>query len=218
MNRMGCLVVALLWWGGTGRGAEPAPAMSPEATTAELVRQLGAAGWQARDRAEAQLLKLGAQAVPLLSEHKDALDPEIRLRVRRVLDNLVAFSNRSFFERGGVCRGYADGGDAKWPCVFEVTQFDPATGVFSGTVEWTTLNALHAIEGKLEANRVQFRETKIIRQGNAVIDCVYALDLAPPRADAPGTIRGRWENPNDGRFGNVELNLDIPPAKPKPAE
>lgn len=173
----------------------------------ELLRQLGAESCAVRDQAETQLRALGPDILPVLEAHRNSRDPEIKLRIGRLLQG-VAPSVRQFLERKGKCTGFADEGEKHWPCVVEVKEFDAATGAFAGTVEWTSLAALHAIEGKLEADKLVFRETKIIRRGNAVLDCVYTLGAKPADADKPGRLTGNWKDPNNGRGGNVELDLN----------
>jgi len=191
--------------------AEASPRHEATNTVAELLRQLGADSCTTRDRAEEQLRTFGPDVISILKTYKDSRDPEIRMRVGRLLQGVVP-SIRQFLELKGKCTGFADEGSSHWPCVLEVKTFDATSGVFTGTIEWTSLDAKHAIEGKLEANKLVFSETKIIRRGNALLNCVYTLNSTPANPDNPGRLTGTWKNPQDGRGGNVELHLNSSPT------
>ncbi len=143
-----------------------------------LVRELGAEDHRVRDRTEAALRQLGREVVPQLRAQQGAADPEIRWRVGRLLA-VVGPDVRGFLASKGTCRGEAREGEAVWPCVIVIKELDPATGAFTGTVEWTSLHALHTIEGKLEAEQLVYREVKFLRRGNAMLNCVYADSLKP---------------------------------------
>lgn len=187
----------------------PLPLNRNESTNAshELLRQLGAESCTARDRAEEQLRNLGTDIFPILKTYKDSRDPEIQMRVSRLLQGIVP-SLRQFLEQKGKCNGFADEGASHWPCVLEVKTFDVATSMFTGTIEWTSLSAQHVIEGKFEADQLVFTETKIIRQGNAILNCVYTLSSKPINADEPDRLAGTWKDPSNGRGGNFVLNLN----------
>jgi hypothetical protein len=76
-------------------------------------------------------------------------------------------------------------------------------------VEWLSLGALHAIQGKWAGGQLEFRETKFLRRGNALLDCVYTL--TPGTGEQAGLLTGRWRDPNTGRGGNVALDLNARP-------
>ena len=84
----------------------PAPAKDdadrPEQHLQAFIAQLGADDFQAREAAEQALMGIGKSALPLLKEHEDADDPEIRMRVRRIIDYLAGWAkwrNVSLTER-----------------------------------------------------------------------------------------------------------------------
>lgn len=184
------LAVGLSWAGST-------TTLLAQSTNAvpELLRQLGADDCVTRDRAEAQLRALGASVVPLLPPHADSSDPEVRLRVQRLLAAIPP-DLRAFLDRKPRGTGVASEGESVWPCILQITESPPGTNTFRGTIEWTNLNALHAIEGQLATNQLVFRETKIIRRGDAIIGSVYTFPLA-------GNTDGRLTGP-------AELDLAKP--------
>jgi hypothetical protein len=214
MNLMGCYLssparlVLLLVLGSAGQLL----AQATNDAAAVWIRQLGSAEYQVRDRAEQQLQALGAAAVPLLRQHQDSADPEVRWRVARLLA-AIGPDVRAFLAAKGRCVGQASEGETVWPCVLTVTEFEPATGKFRGTIQWLSLNALHAIEGQLGPETLTFRETKFIRRGNAMLECVYTLALKTGVHDNPtGRLRGTWTHPGGSRGGEAELEINRQPA------
>lgn len=181
------------------------PAQSTKAVP-ELLRQLGADDHVTRDRAEEQLRARGPAVVPLLQAHAGSRDPEIRLRVQRLLARIPP-DLRNFLDRKSRCTGVASEGESVWPCILQITAAAAGTNTFRGTIEWTNLNALHAIEGQLETNQLVFRETKIIRRGNAIIGAVYTFPLA---GTTDGRLTGQWKDPRSDRNGPAALDLKAP--------
>jgi hypothetical protein len=175
----------------------------PTNAVPELLRQLGADDCAVRDQAEAQLRALGPAAVPLLQTHADSRDPEIRLRVQRLLAAIPP-DLRTFLDRKSRCTGVASEGESVWPCILQITEAPAGTNTFRGTIEWTNLNALHAIEGRFETNTLTFTETRIIRRGNAIVGAVYTFPLA---GNTGGRLTGQWQDPRSGRGGPAELEL-----------
>ncbi|MBN1943761.1 MAG: hypothetical protein JW849_10755 [Phycisphaerae bacterium] len=57
---------------------------------AELVVQLGSESYKDRKAAQEKLIQMGPGIVPILKKHLDDKDPEIRQRVRDILDELTA--------------------------------------------------------------------------------------------------------------------------------
>ena len=53
-----------------------------------LIALLGAAGYADREQAEKQLIRIGAAAKPILERHLKDPDPEVRLRIRHVLEKI----------------------------------------------------------------------------------------------------------------------------------
>ena len=77
-----CLAVGLAAWGAS---AAPLPADEPaeqEAKVAKLIEQLGAAEFAAREKAQADLAKIGLEAFDALNEAQHHDDVEIALRAR----------------------------------------------------------------------------------------------------------------------------------------
>ena len=65
-----------------------APRLVKEANLNALIADLGAQEAEKRDLAEAQLWQMGKEAVPFLEQAKNLEDPEISLRVERLLINI----------------------------------------------------------------------------------------------------------------------------------
>lgn len=55
----------------------------------KLIALLGAAAYADREQAEKQLIRIGAAAKPILERHLKDTDPEVRLRIRRILEKLA---------------------------------------------------------------------------------------------------------------------------------
>ncbi len=73
MHRVGLVIV---------RNADPAVGER----IAALVAQLGADTWSERDRAQQLLATFGPAAKPTLEKHQGDADPEVRYRVRQLLE------------------------------------------------------------------------------------------------------------------------------------
>lgn len=178
-------------------------------TVVELFRDLGAADCATRDQAEEKLRALVSSVREFLQPYQNSRDPEIRFRIRRLLRSIPP-EVRRFLERKSRITGEARERDSIWPCIVQVAEFDPATDTFRGTVEWTNLNALHAIEGRWADDRLEFRETKILRPGNAILGCVYTYVATNASG---GELRGRWTDPKSHRGGDTKLTLtELPPS------
>ena len=175
---------------------------SPESLK-QWVQELGANDFQTREAAEAALIRAGSASASLLKPLVHSNDPELHLRASRILQNLPP-DLEGFFADKGTTKGEAREGNTIWPCVFIVTEFDPETGAFSGTIEWTSLNALHKIEGTLTDEALSFSETEFIRRGNAIKDVDYHF---PRDAVGGGILKGTWRNPASGRNGEAELSF-----------
>jgi len=74
----------------------PAPAKDnaghPDQDPEALIAQLGADDFRTREAAEKALMGIGESALPLLREHEDTDDPEVRVRVRRIVDYLAGWA------------------------------------------------------------------------------------------------------------------------------
>ncbi len=201
------IVVLGLCAGALSLRAEPSDA------PAEWVQQLGDDSFRVRENAEKQLVAEGPSVRPLLEALKDSPDPEIRMRVLRILENMGSDIRQLFVDKKEFS-GQASEGQKVWPCTLKIQSFDEETGVFKGSVEWTTLNALHEIEGTLTKDALEFRETKYIRRGNAMLGVVYTF--ARKGADSKKLI-GEWKSADASRNGTAEIVLQ-PKAEEVPVE
>jgi len=166
------------------------------------IQDLGAEHYPVRQAAEEALRKQGGRVRPYLAPLTDSRDPEIRMRVKRLLQNLGP-DLFSFLETKGTCKGEASEGSTRWPCILIVKAFDAESGDFTGTIEWTSLDALHEIKGTLTGETFTFRETGFIRKGNAIIGVEYTFALE----DTKGSVlKGRWQS-GTPRQGPVHLML-----------
>lgn len=183
---------------------------SGDPSVAGLVRQLGAGDFKQREKAEKQLAEMGADAYAELKKNADSDDPEINLRVKRLLGLARGGALKTLFVRKAKLKGYADEPQnlSNWPCVMEVKEYDEKTGAFKGEIEWTSLSALNVIEGTLTADKLVFKETKHIRAGNSVLGCIYTFDLQAEGNKSGNKVRGGWTDSAAERGGNVELTLE----------
>ncbi len=86
-----------------------------------------------------------------------------------------------------------------WP--FKLTLIGPDNdGSISGQIEWTTLNAIHQIEGSKTSTGLTFTETAYIKKGNAILDCRY--DLKPDG----NSFKGVWGGCGGGHGGDISMN------------
>ncbi|MBY0229155.1 MAG: hypothetical protein K2W96_07760 [Gemmataceae bacterium] len=112
-------ILLVLVTGGASQGAAPPPV---EALVRFQIKSLGDDSFDVRERASARLAELGRRAAPALQAVFPNADPEIRSRVRRLLDKLSADAEREarLLVRLGVSLTLADWEDASSP-IIEVT-------------------------------------------------------------------------------------------------
>jgi hypothetical protein len=88
LRRWLCLLVSsaisISGWLATPRHLQETPPLAPEVD--RLISQLADEDFQVRQAAESRLLELGMSAVPLLEQHQQAGDYELRLRVLRLVE------------------------------------------------------------------------------------------------------------------------------------
>lgn len=102
---------------------------------------------------------------------------------------------------GTVLEGFVlDKKERKYPMVVTIAAVDNATGKLEGNVSWTSLNSVHRIEGRVEGNRLTFKEVSYIKRGSAHLNCEYALVLDG------GSLEGSWAEPGVDR-GAVRLKI-----------
>jgi hypothetical protein len=63
-----------------------------------------------------------------------------------------------------------------WPFTLTFDSLNPFSGRLMGKLTWTTLNAIHSIEGGDSGDKFSFIETGFLKQGNAVLGNRYILD------------------------------------------
>ncbi|MEI6423658.1 MAG: hypothetical protein WCP55_15680 [Lentisphaerota bacterium] len=151
-------------------------------------------------------------------KNESSKDPEIKMRVGRLLSKLNAGALRNMFSRKATFKGVGDDPERSlvWPCIMEIKEFDDKTGKFKGQIEWTNLNALNEIEGAIAVDKLVFKETKHIRRGNSIVGCVYTFDLKDDPNKQGKKIRGKWIDPSmeyylsgSGKRTEVILNVLI---------
>jgi hypothetical protein len=80
----------------------------------------------------------------------------------------------------------------RWPFVIDFNAIDESTGELVGQIEWTTLGAVHEIRGNLKGTKLVFKETKVIKAGDAVLDCEYTLSLKSDDVMKGDFVCGRY--------------------------
>ena len=64
----------------------PAEGGSEAAQIETLIRQLGAEDFETRENAQKELIAMGESIIPILSKYKDSSDPEIRVRIHKIME------------------------------------------------------------------------------------------------------------------------------------
>jgi hypothetical protein len=89
----------------------------------------------------------------------------------------------------------------QWPCVIRITSRDGSTGAIAGEVKWTTLGAVHRIEGRLSGNGLTFRETEAIQAGSAHLNVAYSMTISG------NVVTGTYVDHTDGGKGTATITL-----------
>ncbi|MEQ8191535.1 MAG: hypothetical protein ABRQ39_26450 [Candidatus Eremiobacterota bacterium] len=97
----------------------------------------------------------------------------------------VLFSGKTFT---GKCLGDTGG---QWPFKIKFTYLNKSSGTFQGEIEWTSLNAIHKIEGTISGKKIYFKETEYIKQGGAYLNIVYDLQYD----SGSNSVKGTWYDP-----------------------
>jgi tetratricopeptide (TPR) repeat protein len=110
LSRLAILAILVALAPGGLRGQEAVPTLQPAARVAELIQQLGAEDFAARESAQAELAQLGLEAFDALHAAQNDNDPEISLRARHLVRSM---SVRWFHESDApevvkILRGYGD--------------------------------------------------------------------------------------------------------------
>ncbi len=177
---------------------------------AELILQLGAKDFKTRKKAEAALIAMGSKAIPELKKNVNSDDPEIKMRVVDLLSKMEVEGLKDLLSKKVKMKGFADDSarSVVWPCLMEIKDFNDKTGEFKGQIEWTSLDAIHEIKGKLSEDKLVFTETKYIKRGNAILGCVYTFDLKEEANKKGKKIIGKWISSSSGGSGKVELEWE----------
>ncbi|GEM_PF-6967695 len=166
------------------------------------IEELGADHYKVRQAAEDALRQQGTRVRMHVAPLLDSPDPEIRMRAERLLKTLGP-NLLAFLKEKGTCKGEASEGKERWPCILTITEYNEEDGAFTGTIEWTSLDALHEIKGKLTQEAFTFRETGFIRRGNAIIGVDYTFPLNETKGSV---LHGKWKS-DTPRGGPAELKL-----------
>ncbi len=110
----------------------------------------------------------------------------------------------------GFWQGDSSNARDSWPMRVRVVSFDGGTGKFTGTVEWASLGAVHRLDGTVVGTKVVFKEVGYVRRGNALLGCVYELELTVDRR-LVGSF-GRCDGTSE--TGRTQLALQAPSAPP----
>lgn len=89
----------------------------------------------------------------------------------------------------------------RWPCVIRITSHDSATGAIAGEVTWSTLGAVHRIEGRSAGQSLTFRETGAIRAGSAHLNVEYTMTVSG------AAVAGTYVDHTDGGKGTATITL-----------
>lgn len=78
-------------------------------------------------------------------------------------------------------------------------------GSFNGYIDWKRLKSVHKIEGRLEGDKLTFKEVVIFKKGDAPLGCEYTLKKGPD-----GKYTGKFEacDTRRDKSGTVKVELD----------
>jgi hypothetical protein len=74
-------------------------------------------------------------------------------------------------------KGVARGSYRKWPFKMTIKTIVKERGVFTGEINWTTLDSIHKFTGKVSKGIITFKETKAIKKGKAFLGTEYHLEV-----------------------------------------
>lgn len=90
-----------------------------------------------------------------------------------------------------------------WPLEITISEYDPATGVFEGNLDWTSLNTVNSINGSVFGDgQMMFSEASAISAGFATVGCAFDLAAASGSADL---LQGTYEC--DGQTGTASVSF-----------
>lgn len=95
--------------------------------------------------------------------------------------------------------GIARKGSKAWPFIVSDVKIQ-ADGRFVASLEWTTLDAIHSINGVVKDGTLSFKEVDYIKQGGAALGCEYSGAIKENKK-----VTGEWGNCTDA--GTFEASL-----------
>ncbi|KUO76572.1 MAG: hypothetical protein APF81_16710 [Desulfosporosinus sp. BRH_c37] len=96
-----------------------------------------------------------------------------------------------------------NGNQLNMPFKLHFTEYNASSGSFTGELSWTTLDAIHKVQGNISSSTLTFKETAYIKKGKAAIGPVYNLTL-----QGGGRFAGSWTNDVTGHSGQVWVNVN----------
>lgn len=88
-----------------------------------------------------------------------------------------------------------------WPVSVKIISYNQSSGIVEGEMEWSSLNSVHKIVGKLTGSDFTFKEVGYIKKGSANLNCQYITKLSNNR------ISGTWTDPSSD-YGTIELSKE----------
>ena len=101
---------------------------------------------------------------------------------------------------GSVFSGKAISGKSgkSWPVNVKIVSCNQSSGAVVGEIEWTSLNSIHRIEGKLINQQFRFKEVAYIKKGGANLNCEYLVTVNGDQ------MYGTWSDPSSDK-GTIRL-------------
>jgi len=124
-------------------------------------------------------------------------------------NNILEFKDRydSFFkaiESKATLAGKAwEQNQETWPFIIKFYGFTNEDGDFEGEIHWLSLFSVNKISGNLSDKKLYFKEIKIIKLGNAILNSEYNLPLIQNNS----VISGKYSEGGNGGSGGVEISL-----------
>ncbi|MEW5725002.1 MAG: hypothetical protein AB1896_17960 [Thermodesulfobacteriota bacterium] len=104
---------------------------------------------------------------------------------------------------GSPHKGEVTQGAKTYPFLISVDYYFDDSGEITGSIQWTTLGSIHAIEGALKGSDLFFKEVDYIQKGRAKLNCVYHLKFSP----ALHAFQGTWNELGTNKGGTAVIML-----------
>jgi hypothetical protein len=155
----------------------------------------------------------GSRTIIVDSKEEQDFVAEVRTQIEAEKQNLI-----SKVANGETLIGIETESSGTYPFKLHFSSFNKATGRWSGEIEWTTLQAIHKVEGTLSDITLTFKEVEFIKKGNAVLGADYSVSLDPQSKGK--RLVGEWRNvvdlplqglfPMGGDFADVgKVQIDL---------